>query len=109
MAEIPATPFLPPQVEIKTTEMHTGGEPLRIIESGFPEAEGMTLLEKRAWLRQRADHYRKFLMFEPRGHCDMYGALLTTPDLPGVDVGVIFMHNEGYSTMCGHGVIALGR
>ncbi|XP_025104910.1 trans-L-3-hydroxyproline dehydratase-like isoform X2 [Pomacea canaliculata] len=109
MAEIPAIPFLPPQVEIKTTEMHTGGEPLRIIESGFPEAEGRTLLEKRAWLRQRADHYRKFLMFEPRGHCDMYGALLTTPDLPGVDVGVIFMHNEGYSTMCGHGVIALGR
>ena len=48
-------------------------------------------------------------MFEPRGHYDMYGALLVTPDLSEADLGVIFMHNEGYSTMCGHAVIALGR
>jgi proline racemase len=48
-------------------------------------------------------------MFEPRGHFDMYGALLVEPDLPGADLAVLFMHNEGYSTMCGHAIIALGR
>jgi trans-L-3-hydroxyproline dehydratase len=42
------------------------------------------------------------LIFEPRGHHDMYGALLVEPDLPGADMAVLFMHNEGYSTMCGH-------
>lgn len=48
-------------------------------------------------------------MFEPRGHADQYGALLVEPDLPGADLAVLFMHNEGYSTMCGHAIIALGR
>ena len=47
------------------------------------------------------------LMLEPRGHADMYGALLTEPEHAGSDAGVLFMHNEGYSTMCGHGVIAV--
>ena len=46
-------------------------------------------------------------MLEPRGHADMYGALLTEPERPDSDAGVLFMHNEGYSTMCGHGVIAV--
>lgn len=38
---------------------------------------------------------------------DMYGAILTNPTTPDGDLGVLFMHNEGYSTMCGHGIIAL--
>jgi proline racemase len=46
-------------------------------------------------------------MLEPRGHNDMYGCVLTPPVSPGSDMGVLFMHNEGYSTMCGHGIIAL--
>jgi trans-L-3-hydroxyproline dehydratase len=46
-------------------------------------------------------------MYEPRGHADMYGAVLTEPAADEADLGVIFTHNEGYSTMCGHGVIAL--
>jgi trans-L-3-hydroxyproline dehydratase len=46
-------------------------------------------------------------MFEPRGHADMYGAVLTEPVTPDGDVGVLFMHNEGWSTMCGHGIIAI--
>ena len=110
-SEKPAAPApaFPAGLKITTTEMHTGGEPVRIIETGYPEPEGATILEKRAWLRANADHYRKLLMFEPRGHYDMYGALLVTPDAPGADVGVIFMHNEGYATMCGHAVISLGR
>jgi len=94
---------------IKTVEMHTGGEPLRIITDGIPFPEGLTLLGKRRYLQQEADKYRRFLMLEPRGHRDMYGAVIVPPDSENADFGVIFMHNEGYSTMCGHGVIALGR
>ncbi|WP_340150735.1 proline racemase family protein [uncultured Sneathiella sp.] len=94
---------------IQTIEMHTGGEPLRIITDGVPVPEGRTLLEKRAYMRDKADQYRRFLMFEPRGHKDMYGALLVPPDHPEADLAVIFMHNEGYSTMCGHAIMALGR
>ena len=94
---------------IETVEMHTGGEPLRIITSGYPEIIGDTILEKRRYVREHLDHLRRLLMFEPRGHFDQYGALLVKPDHPEADIAVIFMHNEGYSTMCGHAVIALGR
>jgi len=90
-------------------DMHTGGEPVRIVTGGCPPIPKGTILEKRAWVRDNLDHLRKLLMFEPRGHYDMYGALLVEPDLPGADLAVLFMHNEGYSTMCGHAVIALGR
>ncbi|XP_071079807.1 trans-L-3-hydroxyproline dehydratase-like isoform X1 [Haliotis cracherodii] len=96
-------------VNISTIEMHTAGEPLRIITSGFPQLNGTTILDKRKYLKENFDHYRKLLMFEPRGHFDMYGVLLVTPDVDDADIGAIFMHNEGYSTMCGHAVIALGR
>lgn len=97
-------------VHIVTTEMHSGGEPLRIIESGYPEIVGATILDKRRYLQQRFDHLRRFLMHEPRGHHDMYGAILVAPDDPATtDVGVLFLNNDGYSTMCGHAVIALGR
>jgi trans-L-3-hydroxyproline dehydratase len=65
------------------------------------------MLEKRGYLAAELDHFRRFLMLEPRGHADMYGAILTPPATADGDVGVLFMHNEGYSTMCGHGIIAL--
>ena len=90
-------------------DMHTGGEPLRVVTGGYPDLPKGTILEKRAYVRDHLDHLRKILMFEPRGHQDMYGALLVEPDLPGADLAVLFMHNEGYSTMCGHAIIALGR
>jgi len=89
--------------------MHTGGEPVRIVVSGYPEIPGATILAKRRHAREHLDSYRKLLMFEPRGHSDMYGVLPVKPDLPGADLAVLFIHNEGYSTMCGHAVIALGR
>ena len=95
--------------KLTVTDMHTGGEPLRIITSGYPPLPRGTILEKRAYVRDNLDHLRKILMHEPRGHHDMYGALLVDPDLPGADMAVLFMHNEGYSTMCGHAIIALGR
>jgi proline racemase len=65
------------------------------------------MLAKREWVRTHADHLRRALMHEPRGHADMYGAILTEPVTPGSHAGVLFMHNEGYSTMCGHGIIAV--
>ncbi|XP_039548265.1 trans-L-3-hydroxyproline dehydratase [Pimephales promelas] len=104
-------PKLPPHSGsvLSVVDMHTGGEPLRIILSGFPEVKGDTILAKRRYVREHLDHLRKVLMFEPRGHYDMYGALLVRSELAEADLGILFMHNEGYSTMCGHAVIALGR
>jgi proline racemase len=92
---------------IRTIDAHTAGEPLRLIVDGFPSVEGATMQEKREWVRANHDHLRTALMLEPRGHTDMYGALLTEPERATSDAGVLFMHNAGYSTMCGHGVIAV--
>ena len=92
---------------LRTIDAHTAGEPLRLIVDGFPRVAGATMLERREWVRENCDHLRTALMLEPRGHADMYGALLTEPERPDSDAGVLFMHNEGYSTMCGHGVIAV--
>ena len=94
-------------ITIKTIDLHTAGEPLRLIVDGFPRVEGRTMLEKREFVREHHDNLRRALMLEPRGHADMYGALLTEPEREGSDAGVLFMHNEGYSTMCGHGIIAV--
>lgn len=94
-------------LRITTIDAHTAGEPLRIITSGFPDLPGDTILQKRQYARDHYDHLRRALMWEPRGHADMYGAILTPPTTPEGDAGVMFMHNEGYSTMCGHGIIAL--
>jgi len=94
---------------IDVLDMHTGGEPVRIIRAGLPPVIGATILDKRAYARDTLDDWRRLLMFEPRGHYDMYGAWLVEPTLPGADLAVLFLHNEGYSTMCGHAVIALGR
>jgi len=92
---------------LRSIDAHTAGEPLRLVMAGWPAPRGRTMLERRAWARQHQDHLRRALMFEPRGHADMYGALLTEPERPDSDAGVLFMHNEGFSTMCGHGIIAV--
>jgi proline racemase len=94
-------------VTLKTIDAHAAGEPLRLIVDGFPSPRGKTMLDKREWVRTHADALRRALMLEPRGHADMYGAILTEPVSPGSHAGVLFMHNEGYSTMCGHGVVAV--
>ena len=88
-------------------ESHAAGEPLRVITGGLDPVPGSTILEKRRFARERLDGLRRGLVFEPRGHADMYGAIPTEPVTPDGDAGVLFMHNEGWSTMCGHGVIAL--
>lgn len=92
---------------ITTIDAHTGGEPLRIITGGIPEIPGETILEKRRYAQTHLDDLRRALMWEPRGHADMYGCILTPPTTPDGDVGVLFLHNEGFSTMCGHGIIGL--
>jgi trans-L-3-hydroxyproline dehydratase len=93
---------------IKTIESHTGGEPLRIITDGLPELEGGSILDKRRQMQKEHDNLRSALMWEPRGHADMYGAILTEPTTEKGDVGILFTTNKGYSSMCGHGIIALG-
>lgn len=97
---------------IRCIDMHTTGEPTRIVYSGFPPLSG-TLLEQRDQATRDYDHVRCRLMLEPRGHDGMYGAIIR-PDTELVQsglahVGTLFIHNEGFSTMCGHATIALGR
>jgi proline racemase len=92
---------------ITTIDMHTGGEPLRVFTAGLPPIEGRTVLEKRRYFREHYDHIRTGTMWEPRGHADMYGAVITRS--VDADFDVFFLHNEGYSTMCGHAIIALTK
>tara|TARA_B100001758_G_scaffold244513_1_gene255987 strand:- start:555 stop:1598 length:1044 start_codon:yes stop_codon:yes gene_type:complete len=103
--------YVPPKEwrEIQTIDAHTGGEPLRIIISGYPELKGKSILEKRKNAKENFDSFRKSLIWEPRGHADMYGAIIVEPDSSDSHFGVIFVHNEGYSTGCGHAVIALTK
>jgi proline racemase len=101
--------WLPPAhwTKITTIEMHTGGEPLRVYTAGLPTIEGRTVLEKQRYFRKHYDYIRTGTIWEPRGHADMYGAVVT----PSVDADLdaFFLHNEGYSTMCGHAIIALTK
>ncbi len=92
---------------ITCIDSHTGGEPTRIITSGFPPIPGNTILEKREYVLEHYDHIRKMLMFEPRGHAGMYGCIVVPPVTPDGDIGVLFTHNEGLSTMCGHATIGI--
>jgi proline racemase len=92
---------------ITTIDAHAAGEPLRVITGGLPPIPGDTMLARRRHAREHLDWVRRALMWEPRGHADMYGAILMPPVTPAADLGVLFLHNEGFSTMCGHGVIAL--
>jgi len=94
---------------VTAIDCHTAGEPLRVITSGLPPIPGRTILEKRRYVSEHFDHVRKMLMFEPRGHSGMYGCIITPPTTPDGDFGVIFTHNEGYSTMCGHGIIGVTK
>ncbi|NJD30254.1 MAG: proline racemase [Chloroflexi bacterium] len=92
---------------IETIDYHAAGEPFRIVTGGVPELQGRTVLERRRWAREHLDDVRRLLIDEPRGHADMYGAFVVPPNDRGAELGVVFFHNEGYSTACGHGTIAL--
>ncbi len=90
-------------------DYHTCGEPVRIVTGGYPELTGATILDKRRQARERHDDLRRAMMLEPRGHAGMYGVIPVVASHPEAVFGVLFTHNEGYSTMCGHATIALGR
>ena len=94
---------------LHAVDLHTAGEPVRIVERGYPELRGATILEKRRDAHERFDDLRRMLMLEPRGHAGMYGVIPTAPCHPDADLAVLFTHQEGYSTMCGHATIAIGR
>jgi proline racemase len=98
---------MPDPMIVTTTDYHTGGEPFRIVTGGVPPLEGRSILDKRRYALEHLDDFRKLLVFEPRGHADMYGCFVTEPADDDGDLGVVFFHNEGYSTACGHGTIAL--
>jgi proline racemase len=99
----------PPEhwLKITTIDAHTAGEPFRVITGGLPDLPGKTILARRRYMKDNLDHLRTALMWEPRGHADMYGCIVTPPVTAGADFGILFLHNEGYSTMCGHGIIAI--
>ncbi|MDR1801069.1 MAG: proline racemase family protein [Lachnospiraceae bacterium] len=86
-------------------DTHTVGECTRILLSGFPELKGDTPIERKKYLQSNFDKYRQALMFEPRGHHDMFGAYLTTPLNKEADFAVFFMDTGAYLNMCGHGTI----
>ncbi|HET9243049.1 MAG TPA: proline racemase family protein [Gaiella sp.] len=92
---------------LEVVDYHTAGEPFRIVTDGAPQLQGSTILERRRYAREHLDHVRRLLVFEPRGHADMYGCHVVPPNDDGADLGVVFFHNAGYSTACGHGTIAL--
>jgi len=92
---------------VSAVDYHTGGEPFRIVTGGVETPRGATILERRRDARERLDDVRRLLVFEPRGHADMYGCFVVPPNDDDADLGVVFFHNAGYSTACGHGTIAL--
>jgi proline racemase len=95
------------ELRVSAVDYHTAGEPFRIVTGGVPPLEGRTVLEQRRFAAERLDSVRRLLVHEPRGHADMYGCFVTEPEDDGADLGVVFFHNAGYSTACGHGTIAL--
>ena len=92
---------------VTAVDYHTAGEPFRIVTGGVEPLRGATVLEKRRDAAERLDRVRQLLVNEPRGHADMYGCYVVEPNDAGADLGVVFFHNAGYSTACGHGTIAL--
>ena len=84
---------------------HTCGNPVRLVSGGAPLLQGATMLERRAHFLRDSDWIRTGLMFEPRGHDMMSGAILYPPTRPDCEVGVLFIETSGCLPMCGHGTI----
>jgi len=88
-------------------DTHTAGEPTRVVTSGLPRIPGESMIDRRHWLETTGASLRGFLLDEPRGHHDMFGAIITPPANPEADFGVIFLDNNGTLAMCGHGTIGV--
>ncbi len=94
---------------VRVVDSHTEGEPTRVIVDGWPQPVGATMAERRDDLRRNADHLRRGVVCEPRGHAAVVGALLTPPVSPSAQAGIVFFNNETYLGMCGHGLIGVVR
>lgn len=92
---------------LSVIDTHTAGEPTRIVLSGLPPIKGSTMMEKKQFMATQMDHFRTLLMHEPRGHNDMFGAILLPPVTQQGQYGVLFIEQVGYLDMCGHGTIGL--
>lgn len=98
--------MLPPRC-VQCIDSHTAGEPTRIVLEGLPPVPGASMADKAAWLARELDALRTALLHEPRGHRDMFGAVLLPPCRPEADLGVVFMDGGGYLPMCGHGAMGV--
>jgi len=94
---------------VRVVDSHTEGEPTRVIVDGWPQPAGATMAERRDDLKRNADHLRRGIVCEPRGHAAVVGALLTPPVSPDAHAGIVFFNNETYLGMCGHGLIGVVR
>lgn len=90
-------------------DLHAGGEPLRIVVDGYPPVPGATMLDRRQYVQEHWDPWRRRILWEPWGHRDLYGCLLLPPERAQSLYGLLFMHSAGYSTMSGHAVIAVAK
>jgi proline racemase len=92
---------------ITAIDTHTAGGPTRIITSGIPALPGKSVEEKYGYFQSQYDFIRKLLLNEPRGHKDMYGAVLVEPTQPEADLGVFFMNTTGYLPSCVHSTLGV--
>lgn len=95
------------ELSVQVADYHTAGEPFRIVTGGVGTIPGASILDKRRYAQDHLDRLRALIVNEPRGHADMYGCFVTEPVDAEGDLGVLFFHNAGFSTACGHGTIAL--
>ena len=90
-------------MRLKYCDTHTAGEPTRIVYDGFPELKGKTMMDRKNYVVENLSEIRTMTMLEPRGHENMFGAIVLDPANSEADKGVIFMDTGGYLNMCGHG------
>ena len=94
-------------MQLEYVDTHTMGEPTRVIVDGLPPIKGNTMMAKKKYLEENLDYIRTMVMHEPRGHRDMFGAIITEPAHEEAQMGVIFMDGGGYLNMCCHGSIGV--
>jgi proline racemase len=92
---------------LHAVDSHTEGMPTRVIVGGVGVVPGATMAERREYFVAHLDHLRQLLMYEPRGHAAMSGAILQPATRPDCDVGVLYIEVSGCLPMCGHGTIGV--
>lgn len=88
-------------------DSHTEGMPTRVVVGGVAEIPGDTMMAKRLYVIEHMDDVRTLLMYEPRGHSAMSGAILQPPTRADADWGVVYIEVSGCLPMCGHGTIGV--